>query len=477
MYIRTLALALVGLALSSEHAFGQGTSVAPAPPMAVQNVTVVDAKTGTLIPNQTVVIEGGRIVTVGPAQSTKPPSNATVIDGAEKYLIPGLWDMHVHAAWEGLGAALAPLFVVHGVTGVREMFGGMDAVKAWKANYEAGQPWPRMLGAGHILDGPRPIWPGSARATNAEEARRAVDSLHDAGADFIKVYGGVPHDAYVAAMEEAKKVGTYVVGHVPDAVSVSEASDLGQRSIEHLNGIGTECSSVGDSLRAERVAASQDSTANMMAVFSRQMGRVLESYDSSRCEALYAKLAQNHTWQVPTLVVLRSVSYLDDKSFTADPRVRYMPEDIVKMWDPANDFRFSARTPESWATAKQLFQRSMKTVGALHRAGVPIMAGTDMLNPYCFPGFSLHDELGLLVEAGLSPAEALKAATWNPVEFLGLTDSLGSVATGKRADLVLLHANPLENINNSKTISDVILNGRLYTRAALDSLLEAAARP
>ena len=477
MPVRPLALACLGLALMFSHASGQGGSETTLPAISVEHVTVVDAKSGTLVPDQTVVIAAGRIVQVGPAQSTTPPSNVTTLDGTGKFLLPGLWDMHVHAAWEDLGNALAPLFVVHGVTGVREMFGGIEAIKTWKLNYDTGKPWPRMLGAGHILDGPKPIWPGSARATNPEEARRAVDSLHRAGADFIKIYGGVPHDAYVAAMDEAKKVGTYVVGHVPDAVSVSEASDLGQRSIEHLNGIGLESSSMSESLRAERVAASQDSTANLMAVLSKQMGQVLETFDSSRSQALFAKLARNHTWQVPTLVVLRSVSYMDEASFRDDPRVRYMPEDIVKMWDPANDFRFSSRTPESWATAKRLFQRSMKAVGELHRAGVPIMAGTDMLNPYCFPGFSLHDELELLVQAGLSPAEALKAATWSPVEFLGLQDSLGSVEAGKRADLVLLTANPLENIQNTKSISDVILNGRLYGRATLDSLMAAAARP
>jgi imidazolonepropionase-like amidohydrolase len=187
------------------------------------------------------------------------------------------------------------------------------------------------------------------------------------------------------------------------------------------------------------------------------------------------RLAHNGTWQAPTLVVLRSIASLDDSRFTDDPRVRYMPAGVLKSWDWRNDFRFRSRTPEDWAIAKRLYKRNVEILGAMHRAKVPILAGTDTLNPYAFPGFGLHDELSLLVDAGLSPADALRAATLNPAAFRNAADS-GAVETGKRADLVLLDGNPLESIGNIRKIRAVVLNGRFYDRAALDGLLAAALR-
>lgn len=455
-------------------AFNANAQQPAQPAISIEHVSVVNVRDGSIAQDQTVVIEAGRISAVGPAESAKAPAGATSLDGRGKYLIPGLWDMHVHAAWEGMDTLFASLFVANGVTGVRDMFGNMDIIKGWKENYNSAAPWPRMVGAGHILDGPKPFWPGSASATTAEDARRLVDSLHKAGADFIKAYGGLPHDAYMAAVDEAAKVGTYVVGHVPDAVTVTEASEAGQRSVEHLNGVALECSAKSDSLRAQRAAVSQDPAGNMMAEIGRQIPRVLATQDSARLAQLCATLVKNHTWQVPTLVVLRSIASLDDSTFISDPRVKYMPKEISSYWDPKNDFRFKSWTAENWANSKKMFRRNMEIVGKLYHAGVPFMAGTDVLNPYCFPGFSLHDELSLFVEAGLTPAEALRTATWNPAEFLGLTDSMGTVESGKRADLVLLDANPLVDIHNTQKINCVIRNGYLHDRAALHAMLKTS---
>jgi imidazolonepropionase-like amidohydrolase len=384
--------------------------------------------------------------------------------------------MHVHAAWPGLDSMFAPLFVANGVTGVREMYGSPFVIAAWKHNYQTGAPWPRMIGSGHILDGPKPFWPGSTVAANAEEAKAAVDKLHAGGADFIKVYTKLPRDAYFAALDEAKRIGTYCAGHVPDAVTVSEASDHGQRSVEHLTGVALECSKDADVLRAERAAAAADTSANLMKVWLGQSKRILATQDPKRAADLYARLARNHTWQVPTLTVLRSMSSMNDSVFTNDPRTKYMPEQIVDGWDWKHDFRFRSRTPEDWENGKQMFKLSMQIVGAMNKAGVPMMAGTDMLNPFTFPGFSLHDELVNLTEAGLSPAEALRAATLNPAIFMNATDSLGTVEKGKRADLVLLGANPLDDIHNTQKVNAVVLNGRLYDRAALDSLVAGSQR-
>lgn len=470
-----LVLTLAACAAGVSADLGAQTSASTSA-LAFQHVNIVDVRTGRVLPDQTIVVEGGRIASISPAKSAKAPPGARIIDARAKYMIPGLWDMHVHAAWPGLDQMFAPLFVANGVTGVRDMYGSTFVIKAWKQKYASGEPWPRMIGAGHILDGPKPFWRGSAVATTADEARSAVKSLHAGGADFIKVYTKLSRDAYFAAVDEARLAGTYTAGHVPDAVTVAEASEAGQRSIEHLTGVAIECSKEADALRAERAAAAGDSASVLLATYARQAKRILDTQDPARASALFTVLARNQTWQVPTLTVLRSMAFLDDEKFTADPRVRYMPEEMVKGWDWRKDFRFRSRSAESWANAKQSYRRSLEIVGAMHRAGVPILAGTDMLNPFTFPGFSLHDELGLLAEAGLSPAEALRAATLNPATFMAATDSLGTVEAGKRADLVLLDANPLENIHNTQKVNAVILNGRYYDRAALDSLVTASER-
>ena len=456
---------------------GSVAQIPSSSPLVVQHVNVVDVRAGAVLPDRTVVIAGGVIQSIGPADSASPPPGARVVSGAGKYVMPGLWDMHVHAAWPAVDSLFAPLFVANGVTGVREMFGDIAIIRRWKASYARGDAWPRMTGAGHILDGPRPFWPGSAVSATAEDGRREVDSLIAAGADFIKLYTRLPRDAYFAALAEARRLGKQAVGHVPDAVSVSEASDSGQRSIEHLTGMTVGCSKDADAIRAERAAAAADtSVGRMLLSYARQAEHLLATQDSTACATLMARLARNDTWQVPTLVELRSIAFLDDPKFTADPRVRYMPAEITESWNWRNDFRFRARTPEGWAVAKSVFRRNIEIVSAMHRAGVPILAGTDVLNPFTFPGFSLHDELALLVDAGFSAPEALRAATIAPAIFFGATDSLGAVEPGKRADLVLLDANPLDDIHNTTTIRAVVLNGRFYDRAALDRLIERAER-
>lgn len=186
---------------------------------------------------------------------------------------------------------------------------------------------------------------------------------------------------------------------------------------------------------------------------------------------LVVPFEKNQTWQCPTLTVLHSIAYLDDPSFTNDPRLKYMPRDIRVSWDPKTDFRLKTRTAEDWARSKKLFSKDAEIVGAMQRAGVKILAGTDTLNPYCLPGFSLHDELGLLVKAGLSPMEALQAATLNPARFMGKEKDFGTVETGKIADLVLLDANPLNDIANTKRIDAVVLGGKFFPRASLDGML------
>jgi hypothetical protein len=331
-----------------------------------------------------------------------------------------------------------------------------------------------MAIAGSILDGPRPVWPGSTAIADEAEARQAVISTKQQGYDFVKVYSRLPREAYFAIAGEAKKLGIPFAGHVPTSVSVAEASDAGQKSIEHLTGLLPACSSREEEVRKRQAAYSNPPLGQRPPDPSliRLLTRLtLETFNTPKANALFTRLKQNHTWQCPTFTVLRSGAFMNDPSFRNDPRLKYMPADLRRSWDPANDFRFRSRTAEDFVLARSVYKKQIEIAGLMHRAGVEFIAGTDVLNPFCFPGFSLHDELAILVEAGLSPMEALQAATLNPARFLGKETELGTVARGKIADLVLLDANPLDDIRNTTKINSVVFNGRLLDRTALDQLL------
>ena len=442
----------------------------PAPQsLVLTHVTVVDTTGAAAKPDMTVVIVGDRIAEIGKSEAIRPPKNAEIVNATGKFLIPGLWDMHVH--W--YDKDYLPLFIANGVTGVRQMFGAPEHYQ-WRNEIEAGRLLgPHMLIASPIVDGPKPVWPGSIAVSNAAEGRQAVIEIKQSGADFVKVYSLLPRDAYLAIADESKKQGIPFEGHVPDSISVEEASNAGQKTIEHLTGVLAACSSREEELRRlAQEAEDQPASARFAGPKYRERQEMaLDTYSPERAETLFRELKKNQTWQCPTLTVLRSWAYSDLPSFTNDPRLKYMPRDIASSWDPKADIFLKAKTADDWALSKKVFSKELETVGAMQRAGVPILAGTDTLNPYCFPGFSLHDELGLLVQAGLTPMQALQAATLNPARFLQREKDFGTIATGKIADLVLLDADPLDDIGNTRKISAVVFGGKLLPRASLDEML------
>jgi len=349
------------------------------------------------------------------------------------------------------------------------MGGDLDVLKEWRAKIAAGQLLgPRMYIAGPMLDGPVPRFPSSAPVANAADGRRVVDDLKARGVDFIKIQSLIPRDGYFAAAEEARKVGLTFVGHVPDAVRASEASNAGQKSIEHFTGIFEGCSTAEDQLVNGR---------------PRGPGANVSTYDAARARAVIALMAKNRTWQVPTLVWERGQWLVDDIDKTHDPLTKYAPaawkdhtwpmfvHDIMQYMDT-----------DPLPVRKRFFQMEFEMTLAMFRAGVPFMAGTDTAaGVHVFPGFSLHEELALFVQAGLTPMQALQTATRNPAEFMGRLDDLGTVAQGKLADLVLLDANPLDDIANTRRIRAVVLAGRYFDRGDLDRMLsgveKAAAEP
>ena len=420
------------------------------------------------------LVRGNRITAVGKPGEVAVGRDARVLPAGGKFLIPGLWDMHVHATGAFIEQAFLPALVANGITGVREMFSRRDWVDSARARIRRGAlVGPRIVASGHILDGVPPIWPGSVAVRNAEEARRAVDSLAAGGADFLKVYNRLPRDAYFAAVAEAKARGLPVAGHVPTLISVEEAVDSGQVTIEHLTGLLLACSPREEELRRQlsQAAASPKGWDSVTAVLRAQTRTQAEPFDEAKCRRLAYHLAQRGTWMVPTFAVLRSIAYLDDSTLRADPRLRYVPVQWRASWDPAKDFRFKNLGPADWAARKLVFERQRELARLLHQEKVRFLAGTDLANPYIYPGFSLHDELATLVALGFTPLEALRAATLDPARFLGAGDSLGAVATGKRADLVLLEANPLEDIRNTSRIVAVVADGRLYELPARQRML------
>jgi imidazolonepropionase-like amidohydrolase len=440
--------------------------------LVLAHVTVIDATGAPAKPDVTVIITGDRITQMGRSAEVHIPKEAPVVDATGKFLIPGLWDMHVH--W--YDQDYLSLFIANGVTGVRVMFGAA-LHHQWRKEIEAGQLLgPRMVIASEIVDGPKPFWPGSISVANESQARQAVDKVKQDGADFVKVYTFLRRDAYFGIADEAKKQGIPFEGHVPLSVSAEEASRAGQKTFEHLTGILSACSTRSEELAQ---AAQADLAEEMMSGKPTFWGShlqslrqaMLDTYSPQKAAAVFAVLKSNGTWQCPTLTLLRALGYGDDPSFRDDPRLKFMPRQVRATWNPVGLY---GESPQDFAFAKKEFQKDLEVVGLMQRSSVGILAGTDTLNPFCFPGFSLHDELGLLVKAGLSPMEALQAATLNPARFLGRETDLGTVENGKMADLVLLEANPLQDISNTKKIAAVVYGGKFFSRASLDQMLAKA---
>jgi imidazolonepropionase-like amidohydrolase len=467
---RLSPLALTVLAL------GLAAPVLGAEPGAVvfHNVTVLDMTGGPPRRNATVVVRGERVDAVGASGKVAVPAGAKVVDGRGKFLIPGLWDMHAHIYETSRSL---PLFLANGVTGVRIMAGHPDDLFRWRREIAEGKLLgPRIVTCGPLIDGPQPADPDNAVAVHdADDARRRVDTLAAQGADFIKVHDRVPRDAYFAILDEAKKKGLTVVGHVPDALTIEEVSNAGQKSIEHIGPVIETCSTATDELA--RMKAQPIPEGDFSAFPKRLAARgnlALDTFSAEKCERLFAVLKKNGTWQVPTLVTKRTLTEIDELARTADPRLRFVPARQRERWKPENDFFARYRTPDYITYRRRAYRKEKEIVGAMYRAGVPILAGTDLIISYIYAGFSLHDEMALLVESGLPPLAALQAATVNPARFLGL-DDLGTVEPGKTANLVLLDADPLANIHNTQKIAAVVLRGRLLEKPELQKMLDDAA--
>jgi hypothetical protein len=469
-------------------------SAAPSSPIAIVHATIVDVTGGPALADQTIVIDRGRITHIGPAATTAVPADADVMDATGRYLIPGLWDMHAHS-WTDRQTRenIFPLYVAFGVTGVRDMTGDcltvcadrdsafwrpptITLVRGWQADIAAGRLLgPSIVASSAQMDRGDNPWPGSMHVRSEAEARAMVRTAKERGVDFIKVHDDrLPRDIFFAAADEARRVGLRFDGHVPESVAPAEASDAGQRSMEHMRRLPEACSPLTDSLFARWDAVDTSSTIPKDSIRAIQIGLEdawISSVSVERCAPLFARFVRNGTWHVPTLAVLWPYAFYPDSGPADTTSLAYVPNDVRVRWEKQlgavsrADFRFD----------RALFRKRLELVRGMVRARVGVLAGSDPTNEYVVAGFGLHHELRLFVQAGLSPMEALQTATIAPARFLGRENETGSVAVGKLADLVLLDADPAIDIRNVSRIQAVVLHGRLLRRPALDELLAKAA--
>lgn len=483
-----------GLLLAAPAAGQQGG-------LALTHVTVVDTTDGSLRPGQGVVIRDGRIAEVADMDGLVLDPGLTVIEARGQYLVPGYLDMHAHGLLPPEGhveaedhshAEGAPsdqsvywdLMLAHGVTGFRQMSGSaamIEAAQAVNAARAAGG-----LNAPEVLSVPGEMFLGQA-ATPADGVAFVQARIAEGG-DFLKLFAGRP-DVVRAILAEAQAQGFPVAGHLPPLLPSDEASRLGWDAIEHLGGgwgLLLDCARAAPAIR-ERLAQAPAGPQQLPPTFilnpQLYIGNatapvyqgVLASHDPALCDGLADTFVQNGTWQVPTLIRLRTMNEGGAVQFREDPNLRYLDPETRALWQRLGAEFTATVTPETRATLEAFYALQRDTVGRMHGRGVRILAGSDLGGIWVLPGLGLHQEFRELAQAGLSPLAVLQATTLHAAEFLGRSADLGAVAPGRVADLVLLDANPLEDVANLAAIGGLVLQGRHVPREALAAMLERVA--
>ncbi len=443
----------------------------------INHVNVVDVLTGQILPNQVVAIARGKIVEVEPADQDSYAARQYV-NGSGRYLIPGLWDMHVH--FRGGDSLIAAnkksltLFLAHGITTVRDAGGDLTpSVMQWRRDMAAGQLLgPRIFTSGPKIDGPGAYWPGSLEVETPAQISKALDSLQRLKVDYVKIYDSkISGPAYLNTIAQAQRRGLKTTGHMPYSVTLGEAVKRGLDATEHLYYVFKACSGKEDSLTA--LVRNSLNTPKPLGLFA-MLPAVYDTYSPVAAARIFALMAKHHTAAVPTLYIQKTLAELPANDHSQDTLRAYIDPRIQATYVR----RLAGARQQSAAAnafSRKLNAKFMTLIPLLQAAGVPLLAGSDSgaFNSFIYPGASLQDELGLLVQAGLTPVQALRAATINGAQFMGVAGRSGSITPGKDADLVLLTANPLADIANIKKIDAVVSRGKAYPAPALANLMRA----
>ncbi len=444
----------------------------------ITDVNIVDVKTGDIHADMDVVIVNNKIVSILSHKKSAKYQAEQVIIGSEKFLIPGLWDMHAHTSSESnTKNILFPLFIANGVTGIRVLASDcFEPCWSLDMNITQSRSIQREVQNGSLI-GPKTILAStfinggltgesSVEDPKTEEDGRAlVHLLKSRGVDFIKIYDELQPAAYHGIADEAQKLGLDFAGHIPIAVKTSEASEAGQKSIEHCcdGNLFNECTELEEEMREkilELFRTGKDSQLNDLTL------EMIQVFDSVKCQKIYELFKKNNTWFVPTLRLVETY-YPNAANWTENPNTKYLPKDEFDYYvENEKDMR-NLFGP----VRMEIEKRRLKIVSDMNTSGVGLLAGTDCGETGIIHGFSLHEELESLVHAGLSPLEALQTATINPARYQDATDRMGTIAVEQIADLVLLNKNPLDEISNTKKIEAVFTNGQIYNRSVLDSIL------
>lgn len=472
------AVAIAALALFQTNC----TSVSPRhlsvdePEMAFTSISVIDVNGGPTRDQMTVVVSGRRISAVYPTDARRFPANVRIVDGRGKFLIPGLWDMHVHAfntpeSTLTLGQRATdiyfPQFLASGITGIREMGGWLETVTSIRQRVRAREVFgPRIVAAGRSFGGKNRWAPPSPHVwvvTSADSAPAAVDSMRRAGVDFIKVHDLLSREAYFAIAKRAHELGLPLVGHLRPDVTLEEAIDAGQVGVEHVPiELVVACAGGGTPVANEFYA---QWIKGGWSAFVRRTAELWASRDPSLCSRIMSRMREAGVRVTPTLILRMQDSSLLGRiplnALTSANAKRCVSD--VADWGSSSD------------SLRALYYRTVfEVVGTLHAAGVQLLAGSDGPGGCLAPGIALHQELENLVRAGLTPVEALLAATLEPARFLGLADSLGTIQAGKVADLVMLDADPLIDIRNTRRIVGVVADGRWLDHSELNRMEQRA---
>lgn len=446
-----------------------GPAMASGEAYLIDNVTLIDVESGHYRQAQSLLIEDGLIQDIGPVGALAVPTSTVHVDGTGKYLIPGLWDMHVHSHREQRWTYHYPLFRAFGVVGVRDAGSHLGSALVAMERAQSDPLAPHVIWGSPIIDGAPPYNSFGVSAEDGDAGRRLVREFQRLGFDFIKIYDRLTPEAYRAIADEAELLGIGLEGHVPLALSPLETIDAGQRLIDHLTLILESCTP-GMLEMAHAVQRDDPSGSDSLdLLMDDRFAAALPGYDAAACQLLFRSFAEHHVWQVPTLIEMRGYFHADDPNVTGDVRIDMTTPHLLESWKAWG----VEADPAQLANGRKVLAAQMAMLRPMQNTGVGIMTGTDASSePWVFAGSSVHDEMTLLVEAGLTPLEALQAATLNPLLYQGRGGNRLILSTGESADLVLLDADPLTDIDNIRHIVAVFARGQYHDRQALDALIE-----